>query len=211
LEPDQWTLLRTAANRRAQSPIWIIGHSQTEFAKVGSARPRMTMTDAFRAMELICSGKITGIKQKPRLVVLDYLQRIRPDSRDGGTRREQQMEAVNKAKDMSVTFGCPVMLGVQAGRQVMERDNKLPTIDDAQETSNVEQSADKFLSVWYPIKTEKAGSFMDGVPVTPNLLVIGLLKQKNGPAPLTYKCFVDPEKIIVGSLKKKTDENQKQS
>ena len=43
------------------------------------------------------------------------------------------MEAVNRAKDAAIAFGCPV-LGVQTGRQTMDREDKTPTIDDGKET-----------------------------------------------------------------------------
>lgn len=208
LQEKEWKTLRTSAGKRGQSPMWIVGHSQQEFAKTGRARARMTMNDVFNGMEQIAGGKITGTKHKIRLVTLDYLQRMRPDPRDGDSRREQMMEAVNKAKDLAVAFGVPVMLGVQAGRQVLDRDDKLPTIEDGQETSNIEQSSQKMLSVWYPIKSEKYGTKIalagdDGnvntYVVTPNLLIIGLLKQTNGPAPKKIGVFVDPARVKIGT------------
>jgi replicative DNA helicase len=208
LDDNQWTIIRKSAGKRIQSPMWIMGHSQVEFAKAGKARARMTMNDVFAGIEMIAGGKITNTKHKIRLVALDYLQRMRPDPRDGDGRREQMMEAVNKAKDLAIAFGVPVMLGVQCGRQVLERDDKLPTIDDGQETSNIEQSCQKYLSVWYPIKSEKYGTKIaltsdDGQTTTyvttPNLLIMGLLKQTNGPAPKKFGVFVDPARIKIGT------------
>jgi len=103
---------------------------------------------------------------------------------------------------MAISFGCPVLLGVQTGRQVMERDIKIPGIDDGQETSNIEQSSDKMLSVWYPIKTEDKGSLVAGEEVTKNLLIVRLLKQKLGEAPATFALYVDPERNIIAGRKR---------
>jgi replicative DNA helicase len=208
LNEKEWTVIRTAAGKRIQSPMWIMGHSQVEFARAGKARARMTMNDVAAGMEMIAGGKISSTKHRIRLVVLDYLQRMRPDPRDGDGRREQMMEAVNKAKDLAIAFGVPVLLGVQCGRQVLERDDKLPTIDDGQETSNIEQSCQKYISVWYPIKTEKYGTKIaltgdngevNTYVVTPNLLIMGILKQTNGPAPKKLGVFVDPARIKIGT------------
>ena len=203
LNPDEWTVVRKAANERINTPIWIMGHSQMEFSRAGAVRPRMTMGDVANACEMMAGGKITGSKHKIRMIVLDYLQRMAPDRAAGSSRREQQMHSTDMAKDLAISFGCPVLLGVQSGRQVMERDNKLPQLDDAQETSNIEQSSQVVLSVWYPIKTEKPDPTgkkpfeIDGHPIDENLLIIGLMKQTFGPAPKTLAVRIDPARNTI--------------
>lgn len=201
VDEKEWKVLQKSSIRRAITPMWIVGHSQLENTERRRARPRMTMNDVALALEYICNDA-TERKLKPKMIVLDYLQRIRPDVKDGDSKREQMMEAVNRAKDAAIAFGCPVILGVQTGRQVMEREDKTPTIEDGQETSNIEQSSDKMFGVWYPVKTEKPGSSIHGVQVTKNLLVLRLLKQKLGEAPKTFALFVDPEKNILGNIAK---------
>lgn len=201
IDEKEWKLLEKSSVRRATTPMWIIGHSQLEQKDRRRSRPRMTMTDIGRALEYICNDA-TENKIKPKMIVLDYLQRIRPDEKDGATKREQMMEAVNRAKDAAIAFGCPVLLGVQTGRQTMEREDKTPTIDDGQETSNIEQSSDKMFGVWYPIKTEEPGKMIAGVPVSKNLLIVRLLKQKMGEAPKTFALYVDPEKNLLASLER---------
>lgn len=198
-----WSILSEAYKNRLQTPLWIVGHSSQLNAQSGRTRPRLTMTDTLSAVQYIASGA-TDQKYRVRLIVLDYLQRIRPDRGDGETRREQMMEAVNRAKDLAVQVGCPVVLGVQTGRQVLDRESKQPQLDDGAETSNIEQSSTAVLSVWYPIKTEEVNDVIDiagqRVKVTPNILAVSLLKQKLGPAPVTLPLYVDPERNIVAGL-----------
>lgn len=201
IDEKEWKLLEKSSVKRAITPMWIVGHSQLEQKDRRRSRPRMTMTDIGRALEYICNDA-TEKKIKPKMIVLDYLQRIRPDEKDGATKREQMMEAVNRAKDAAIAFGCPVLLGVQTGRQTMDREDKTPTIDDGQETSNIEQSSDKMFGVWYPIKTEEQGKIIAGVPVSKNLLIVRLLKQKMGEAPKTFALYVDPEKNLLASLER---------
>jgi len=197
-ELDNWDLVMESYKKRIATPLYIVGHSNRRSEEQTKARPRMTMSDVESAVEFICDG-VTDKKLKVRMIVLDYLQRIRPDSKDGYTKREQMMEAVNNGKDMALSFGCPVVLGVQASRDVLNRDYKLPRLDDGQETSNIEQSSDKVISLWYPIKTEDDGKLVEGIAVTHNLLICGLLKQKLGIAPVILPLYVDPSKNIIGA------------
>lgn len=196
-----WEQVMQSYRNRIDTPLWIIGHSNVESVKERKARPRLTMNDVAKAIEYI-REEATDHKYKVKLIALDYLQRIRPDAADGNTKREQMMEAVNKAKDMAISFGCPVLLGVQSKRDVLDRDFKLPRIDDGQETSNIEQSADKVISLWYPIKTEKPDTKIDVVnkTVSKNLLICGVLKQKMGFAPITLPLYVEPDKNIVRGM-----------
>jgi replicative DNA helicase len=202
IDEPEFQRLQMSSIKRSATPMWIIGHSQQENKDRRRARPRMTMTDIANGLAMIANGEIDNTKHNFKMIVLDYLQRIRSDADDGDSKREQMMEAVNRAKDCAIAFACPVVLGVQIGRQILDRDDKSPRIDDGQETSNIEQSSDKMFGVWYPIKTEEPGKEIAGVKVTKNLLIASLLKQKMGEAPATFALYVDPEKNLIGSIHK---------
>jgi len=49
------------------------------------------------------------------------------------------------------------------------------------------------MGLWYPIKTEKEGSSVNGIKVTPNLMMFSLLKQTLGVAPVTVPLYFKPE------------------
>jgi hypothetical protein len=72
----------------------VIGHSQQEYKITRKARPRMTIRDAARGLEYAINETIEGETMTPRMVVLDYLQRMRPDPQDGGTRRHPPQDLV---------------------------------------------------------------------------------------------------------------------
>lgn len=196
-----WEVTMKSYARRIATPLWIIGHSDREAMENRTSRPRLTMGDVASACEYI-RANATDNEYRIRMIVLDYLQRIRPERGDGSTRREQMIEAVNRAKDLAITHACPVVLGVQAGRDILDRAYKLPRLDDGQETSNIEQSSDKVLALWYPIKTERPGSRIEGVPVevSNSLLIVGVLKQKFAPAPVTLPLYVDPAKNVIATM-----------
>ena len=215
LDEAEWKLLVGASMRRAVTPLWVVGHSQVEYKSLRKARPRMTMRDVARAMEFIIHDATAEILS-PALVVLDYLQRIRADPEDGENRRVQMMEAVNLSKDLGIAYGCPVVLGVQTSRSEQDRNDKIPQLNDGQETSNIEQSSDISFGLWYPIRTEPLmtggkPTMIGGYMVTKNLLFCRLLKQKLGEASITYALFVDPEKNEIHAMEKPDESRRSQS
>lgn len=195
VDDDAWERLQIAAMQRAAVPLWIIGHSIERRKK----RPDLTLSNVAKALSWIDDQGHT-----PRIIFLDYLQQMQPEK--GEDRRMQVFENVRRCKDMALAIGCPVVLGVQAGRQVDERKWKLPQMGDGLESSNIEHTADKMLSLWYPKMTEPIGSYLqqsDGAPeirVEDSLLLCGLIKQKLGPANKLALLYIEPERNRIESM-----------
>jgi len=167
--------LHEGAIERGKLPWWLIGHSVHSKTR----RPRLSMTEVDKALEII-----DGMGFDPVLIALDYLQRIRREKAD---MREGYMDIVDKSKDLSLASHCPVMLGCQAKREVQARKWKLPNKDDAQETSNFEQSCDKMVSSWLPKNDYPENSELQygdlSFTVKESLLLMSIAKQKFGKAP----------------------------
>lgn len=188
----EWENMMSAATQRAQMPLWVMGHSEQKEAR----RPRLTMTDIWAAMEYIADKR----KKKVRAVFMDYLQRVNRDDVKGET-RIQYMAVMDKVKDLALAFDTSVVIGSQVGRDVKERKWKQPQDNDAQETSNFEQTCDGIISLWIPKKTEKMGDCLiekkgiDGqaVFVTENAMLIQTLKQKKARAPVLRAVDFLPE------------------
>lgn len=198
LSDIQWSFMMQSAIQRATQPLWLIGHSEN----AGKRRPRLSMTDIANALTYIVDEQ----GKKPILIVLDYLQRINRADERSIDARIAYMGVVDRIKDMAIAFSTPVILGCQAGRQVLDRKWKQPHIEDGQETSNVEQSADKFISIWMPKTTEAVGSKITypgtsiSYEVDEHLMIIELLKNKWGAAPRTFPIYAEPE---IGRLWKR--------
>lgn len=184
---QQWAMLQAAAMKRSALPIWIFGHSIERRKR----RPRLTVSNVLEALLYVEDE----IQYHPRVIFLDYLQQMEAEA--GETRRMQVFENVYKCKDMALSMGCPVVLGIQAHRDVDKREWKLPTMGDGMETSNIEHTADKMLSLWMPKTTEEVGNDLvnaPGLKVTDNLLIVGVMKQKFGPAGWWKPVHVEPER-----------------
>ena len=108
-------------------------------------------------------------------------------------------------KELAKRFGCPILVGAQAKRDVDERKNKIPSAGDCQWASAIEQVADKLFGLWRPILTEEEGAIvgkLNGSPVlaTPTLLVAKLLKQRFGPAGQVFNLYFAPEYLKLDEM-----------
>lgn len=117
-----------------------------------------------------------------------------------GEMRAQYMGIMDKVKDLSLGFNTCVIIGSQVGRDVKDRKWKQPQDNDAQETSNFEQTCDGMISLWIPKKTESIGDSIipkqgesPAVFVTDNLMLINTLKQKKAKAPVLRAVDFIPE------------------
>jgi replicative DNA helicase len=172
-EIKDWNAVKKAALKRGALPVYVIGHSLERRKK----RPHMGLTTVALALQRL--EEVYGMK--PKLIALDYLQRMERDGEETEPRL-QFSRNVDRAKDMALALACPVMLGCQAKQDVMERAWKLPRMNDGMETSNFMHSPDKILSFWRPRVTEGLNGTLDKTnwQVTDDLLVCGIAKQRFG-------------------------------
>jgi replicative DNA helicase len=192
LSETEWVQMMKAATERAKTPLWAIGHSETH----NSRRPRLSISDVWGAMEYIIDKQ----KKKVRMICFDYLQRINRKDTGSDQMREGFIAIMDKVKDMSLAFDTTCVIGSQVRREVGERKWQQPQVHDAQETSNFEQSCDGIISLWIPKRTQKMGECLierqpnfPAVWVTERLMLMQILKQKRGKAPVLKAVDFVPE------------------
>ena len=194
---DEWKNLEVAAFKRAVMPIWVIGHS----IKRRKKRPSLTMSNVLESLQYIEDQ----FELHPTLICLDYLQEMQPEIQD--TRRLQIFDCMSRSKDTALAMGCPVLLGCQAHRRVLERDWKLPRMSDGEETSSIEHTADKILSLWYPKMSEDTVTLGNtGIEITDNLMIVGIMKQRYARAGLWYPLHFRPEINEFASMELTTEQ-----
>lgn len=165
--------VKKQAIKRVNLPIWLGGHS---IANASKRQPEMTID---RIYEGIREMKYNH-GYDPILICFDYLQIIPVQ---GAKERAQEVaEATYQAKQFAKSMGAPVVIGVQAKRDVDNRSNPMPMMADAQWSSALEQVADKQIALLRPIKVMDEGEqFTIGkkdYTVDKYLMVIKLLKQR---------------------------------
>jgi replicative DNA helicase len=191
LSTEQVEQVREYGVRRASVPLWFMGHSQERRKK----RPLMSLDGVKEALYRMEDWELQNKRDiKIDMIFMDYLQRIpfdgRPESKVVGID-----ENLNKLKDIGLMFACPVVVGVQARREVDDRDPAVPELNDGQWCSGVEQVSDKVLSVVRPIKYKDEGELFGKKVVVQgrNQMCIVLLKQKLGDAPFVVWTIFDPQ------------------
>ena len=140
----------------------------------------------------------TGIT--PCLVLVDYLQRIPGDYRV--ERTQQVSENLERLKDLALRHRVPVVVGIQARRDVDEyKGLKFPRLNDAQWSSNIEQTSDKVLSLTRPSVYMALGETIDvggqQYTISNRSMGVQVVKARWGPAGQTFMLDLDPAKAIL--------------
>jgi replicative DNA helicase len=173
LTEEHWEKVRNATARRINEPLWFIGHSTMR----KSGRKPITTDTLAEAIETVDKrGFIVDS------VYVDYLQRITPV--DGFNNPTLAFSGImDGLKNFALGFGVPMVVGVQASREVEELKVQIPEMHHAQWTSNIEQSSDRVVSLVRPRRYKREGEKFGSVTVTGNnQLLVNVLKQKLGEA-----------------------------
>ena len=183
---EEWEKIVIAGTKRSSLPLWFIGHSMERRRK----RPQITLTAL--ANGLIEIEDWTDPKYTIDMVFIDYLQRI-PFEGKVESKTIGMSDNLDRLKDGALAFGCPFIVGVQAKREVDNRDMPVPGMDDGQWTSNIEQTSDKILSVVRPRKYKNEGDFFGKTIVKGHSqMLVSILKQKLGIDNKAYWVYFNP-------------------
>lgn len=88
-------------------------------------------------------------KKKCDMVVIDYLQLMRPDEKK--QIREQEVADMSRnAKILAKELDIPVILLCQLSREVEKRGDRIPVLSDLRESGAIEQDADVVLFIYRP-------------------------------------------------------------
>ena len=127
LDADETALVRAAQGRVRQMPLRIACGSALPVGRLASLIRRTKRRFAAHGATL-------------DLVVIDYLQLLRPDQR--GNRYEAITEISMALKAMALDNDVAILALAQLSRQVEQRDDKRPMLSDLRESGQLEQDAD---------------------------------------------------------------------
>jgi replicative DNA helicase len=110
----------------------------------------MTSADIVAKARRWRNGRDCG-KDRDAMVIVDYLQLIRPARGKSAYNREQEVAAISREmKILAKELDLPVLLLCQLNREVAKRENHRPRMDDLRESGAIEQDADVILFVHRP-------------------------------------------------------------
>src|SRR5690606_10364080 len=141
-----WQAMVQAASRLHESPVAIVDGAGMGSQEIVSQAKRWR------------HGPDCGRDQQG-LVVVDYLQLIRPPRGNGRMNREQEVATISRdLKLLAKEEQIPVLLLCQLNRKVDDRPNHRPVESDLRESGAIEQDADVIIFVYRPVKYMEPGS-----------------------------------------------------
>lgn len=202
-----WAKVIEAADRIADINIYRITGSLGR-----DDTPELYLSNIYRAIRYITSGKLTGEELVPACIFVDYLQAlpIDPEVKRGARdiekqRRLQVREDVYRLRRMSRFFKCPIVVGVQAKQNLGGHGGPnmmIPGMYDGEETSAIAQRFDRIISLWMPKTTHTVGDTLTHGGVTfcveENTIWIKVNKQRgNLPSGRAWKCEIDFTRNVI--------------
>ncbi len=149
-------------------------------------------TPALKTMELRAKARRLKARKGLDLVVVDYLQLMRP-SRPLNSRELEISEISRTLKSLAKELDIPVIALSQLNRKLEDRTDKRPVLSDLRESGAIEQDADVIMFLYRDdvYRRRKDGDQERKGPLlqSPSEIIIG--KQRNGPVGtvnLLYQC-----------------------
>lgn len=87
------------------------------------------------------NGTEKEVFQKVDLVIVDYLQKMKPTGKNF-SRNDEIGSITGELKEIALKFNCCVLCLAQLNRKLDGRDDKIPRLDDLRDSGNIEQDAD---------------------------------------------------------------------
>lgn len=167
LSDEDWDNFTAALHRLEEKPIFI------------DDTPGLTITElSSRARRLVNQAGPLG------LIVVDYLQLMSGQSRNGQDNRAQELSEISRGlKSLAKELGVPVIALSQLNRSVDSRQDRRPVMSDLRESGAIEQDADVIMFIYRDVVYNKD---------TPdkNLAEIIVAKQRNGPIGMLRMTFL---------------------
>lgn len=187
MDEAQWGNVKKRLIYLHTNPLWFAGKS----LRRRKDKIKLTESALYGALESIETWQGDNVKQQIDSVFIDYLQRFR----SGGSDWVQYYgDLMNGLKDMAGDFATRFIVGVQARREVDNRDVPIPQMDDGQWTSSIEQQSDGMISVTRPSHYKDKGQSFDGVAVENHThMIVSVLKRKLGPENFKQWVWFNPE------------------
>jgi replicative DNA helicase len=125
------------------------------------------------------------------LIVIDYLQLIRPHSRRAENRNQEIGEIARALKALAREFEVPVVVLSQLSRAVERREEKRPILSDLRDSGSIEAEADVVMFIHRPNRRDDIPdeeSRESGIIHTEEVELI-IAKQRNGPTGRVFLGF----------------------
>lgn len=116
-----------------------------------------------------------------KMLVIDYLQLIKPQSQKGENRQVEVSNISNGIKRLAGELNIPVLVMVQMNSNIEKEKHRKPRLSDLRESAAIGHDADLCLSLYAPTQDAEDNED-DGIPMN-----LRITKNRNGPANIDIK------------------------
>ena len=127
---DRWPKVLKAVEKLAKAPLYVDDSSDIGILEIRAKARRL------------------HAKHELGLIIVDYLQLLRPEGRSDASRVEQVGQMSRGLKILARELGIPVIAVSQLSRAVESRNPPIPMLSDLRESGQVEQDADVVMFVY---------------------------------------------------------------
>lgn len=177
IPPDDWKRGRLTAEQL----------TQVKEACAVLKEVNLTVFDSGRlTMEQICVI-VTSLHAEGKcgLLGLDYIQ-LCDEVKSSGPREQEVARNSRLLKLLSLKLNIPVIALTQLNREVMTNDKKMPHLENIRESGSIEQDADTVTFLFHPSKAQLAVAPESNYPVSPDMLMMIVAKNRNGKTGTAY-------------------------
>jgi len=165
VRPDRWPKVLKATEKLAAAPLFIDDSSD------------------LGVMELRAKARRLHARQDLGLVIVDYLQLMRPEP--GADSRVEQVGQISRGlKLLARELNIPVIAVSQLSRAVESRPDKRPLLSDLRESGNIEQDSDLVMVIY---RDEYYNDSTD----EPGVAEVKVAKHRNGPVGTVKLTFLE--------------------
>jgi len=165
VRPDRWPKVVKATEKLAAAPLFIDDSSD------------------LGVMELRAKARRLHARQDLGLVIVDYLQLMRPEP--GADSRVEQVGQISRGlKLLARELNIPVIAVSQLSRAVESRPDKRPLLSDLRESGNIEQDSDLVMFIY---RDEYYNDSTD----EPGVAEVKVAKHRNGPVGTVKLTFLE--------------------
>ncbi|WP_455667833.1 replicative DNA helicase [Phocaeicola sp.] len=122
---------------------------------------------------------------KCELVGIDYMQLFN-ESKSSGNREQEVAKNSRLLKLLSLNLNIPIVLLCQLNREVMNNDKQIPRLENIRESGSIEQDGDTVTLLFHPAKAKMVTTPETNYPVTPDMLMLIVGKNRNGTPGTVY-------------------------
>lgn len=144
LDIQQWSKAENAKNELSKLPVFI------------DDNPLMAVNQIINKIRLLKK------QQKCDIAFIDYLQLIKPNSRQGKTREQEVSEISRLLKVHAKELKIPIVVLCQMNRGI-EGDKREPRLSDLRESGSIEQDADIVMFIYRPsdVRDKETGEIIN--------------------------------------------------